>query len=54
MKLSRLIKAFAKNIDFLDFHVLRLSKFEINQVVIIKNFGGKFRPRRLVKQEALE
>ena len=32
---------------FLDFHVLRLSKLEINQV-----FGKKFRPQRLIEQDA--
>ena len=34
-------------LDFLDFHVLRLSKLEINQI-----FGKKFRPQRLIEQDA--
>ena len=36
-------------LDFYDFHVLRLSKLEINQVVLIDTFWGEFsRDHRVV------
>ena len=34
-------------LDFLEFHVLRLSKLMINQT-----FGGKFRPGGLIEHDA--
>ena len=43
------------NIDFLDFpdfHVLRLSKLEIKPGCLIETFEEKFRPGRLIEQDA--